>query len=62
MTGQLLHAGAGATGDAEALRPGASLDDFERAAMAEIERREGYEVQLVAALEACRAPIEAGSP
>ncbi len=35
--------------------PGASLDDIERAAMAEIERREGYEVQLVAALEACRA-------
>jgi len=46
----------------EALRPGASLDDFARAAMAEIERREGYEGQLLAALEACRSPIEAVSP
>lgn len=41
----------------EALRPGASLDDFARAAMAEIERREGYEGQLLAALKSCRAPI-----
>lgn len=41
----------------EAMRPGASLDDFARAAMAEIERREGYEAKLVAALEACRAPV-----
>lgn len=37
----------------EALRPGASLDDFARAAMAEIERREGFEVALVTALLAC---------
>ncbi len=41
----------------DALRPGATLDDFARAAMAEIERREGYEDQLLTALEACRAPI-----
>ncbi|WP_200896974.1 hypothetical protein [Paracidovorax citrulli] len=41
----------------DALRPGASLDDFARAALAEIERREGYEGQLLTALEACRAPI-----
>jgi len=42
----------------EALRPGVSVDDFARAAMAEIERREGYEGQLLVALETCRAPIE----
>ncbi len=42
----------------EVLRPGASLDDFARAAMAELERREGYEGQLVAALRACTAPVE----
>lgn len=41
----------------EALRPGANVDQFAQAATAEIERREGYEVQLVSALEACRAPI-----
>ncbi|AVS73925.1 hypothetical protein [Paracidovorax cattleyae] len=41
----------------EALQPGATLDDFARAAMAEIERREGYEGLLLVALEACRAPI-----
>ena len=43
----------------EALRTDASLDDFARAAMAEIERREGYEGQLVAALESCRLPVVA---
>ncbi|BFO56855.1 MULTISPECIES: hypothetical protein [Comamonadaceae] len=43
----------------EALRPDASLDDFARAAMAEIERREGYEGRLAAALEACRMPAVA---
>ncbi|GAA6121435.1 hypothetical protein [Acidovorax sp. FG27] len=41
----------------EALRPGVSLDEFARAAMAEIKRREGYDGQLLAALQACRAPI-----
>ncbi|UIS65503.1 hypothetical protein [Acidovorax phage AP1] len=46
----------------EALRAGASLDDFARAAMAEIERREGYEGQLLTALEACRAPINPSRP
>lgn len=40
----------------EALRPGASVDQFAQAAMAEIERREGYEVQLLAALAVCTAP------
>ena len=37
----------------EALAPDTSLDDFVAAAAAEIERREGYEVQLRAALAAC---------
>ncbi len=46
----------------EALQSGASLDDFARAAMAEIERREGYEGQLLTALEACRAPITPSRP
>lgn len=41
----------------ESLRPPVALDAFAGAAMAEIERREGYEIELVTALEACRAPI-----
>lgn len=41
----------------EALRLGATVDDFARAAMAEIERREGYEEELLTALESCRTPI-----
>lgn len=41
----------------DALRPGATVDQFAQAAMAEIERREGYEVQLVAALANCTRPI-----
>lgn len=43
----------------EGLRPPVTLDAFAAAAMAEIERRAGYEGELVAALEACRAPIAA---
>lgn len=43
----------------EGLRPPVSLDAFAAAAMAEIERRDGYELELVTALEACRAPIAA---
>lgn len=43
----------------EGLRPPVSLDAFAAAAMAEIERRAGYELELVTALEACRAPIAA---
>lgn len=42
----------------EALRPGVTVDQFAQAAMAEIERRDGYEVQLVAALEVCTKPID----
>jgi hypothetical protein len=35
----------------------ATLDQFVQAVAAEIERRQGYEVQLVTALRACIAPI-----
>jgi hypothetical protein len=41
----------------ESLRPGVGLDAFAQAAMAEIERREGYEGQLVAALATCTRPL-----
>jgi hypothetical protein len=40
----------------EALPANVTLDAFAAAAIAEIERREGYEVQLRAALAACTAP------
>jgi hypothetical protein len=43
----------------ESLKPGAGLDAFVQAAAAEIERREGYEGELRAALEGCVKPIEA---
>lgn len=42
----------------EALRPGATVDQFAQAAQAEIERREGYEGLLRTALAACTAPVE----
>lgn len=42
----------------EALRPGADVDQFAQAAMAEIERREGYEGQLVAALVICTRAVQ----
>lgn len=45
----------------EALREGVDLDQFAQAAMAEIERREGYEIRLRAALDACRVPLIRGS-
>lgn len=38
------------------LLPGVSLDRFVQAAIAEIERREGYEGRLVAALQSCITP------
>lgn len=41
----------------EVLRPCATVDDFARAAMAEIARREGYEDELLTALENCRMSI-----
>lgn len=40
------------------LLPGATLDAVVQATTAEIERREGYELKLVAALRACIAPIQ----
>ena len=43
----------------EALASTATLDQFTQAAMAEIERREGYEGELLAALENCRKPVKA---
>lgn len=42
----------------EQLRPGATVDQFTQAAQAEIERREGYEVRLLAALMACTRPVK----
>ena len=42
----------------EALDADVTLDAFAVAAIAEIERREGYEGQLRAALAACTAPLE----
>lgn len=42
----------------EQLRPGATVDQFTQAAKAEIERREAYEIKLIAALANCRHPIK----
>ena len=42
----------------EALQPGVAPWLLLRAALAEIDRREGFEVQLVAALRACTAPVQ----
>lgn len=46
----------------ESLSTTATLDQFAQAAMAEIERREGYEGELVTALENCRNPINPRRP
>ena len=40
----------------ESLDSSATLDQFAQAAMAEIDRREGYEVELRTALLACTTP------
>ena len=42
----------------EALAPGAPPFVLLRAALAEIDRRAGYEAELVAALRACTAPLK----
>ncbi len=42
----------------EALQPPVGLDAFAQAAIAEIERREGYELQLLAGLRACTVPVD----
>lgn len=41
----------------ESLSPGVDLDTFSKSVMAEIERRDGYETELLTALENCRKPI-----
>ena len=46
----------------ESLGATTTLDQFAQAAMAEIERREGYEVELRTALENCRKPINPRRP
>lgn len=45
----------------EHLAPDSDLFAITKATIAEIERREGYEGQLRAALENCQAPIKQGS-
>lgn len=40
----------------ESLSVDVDLDTFISSAVAEIERREGYEIELRAALEACQSP------
>lgn len=42
----------------EAIVQGVELDRFMASALAEIEIREGYELELRAAVNACTAPIE----
>ena len=42
----------------ESLQPGAPPFVLLRAALAEIDRRAGYEAELVAALRACTAPLK----
>ena len=42
----------------EALRAGVDLHTFTKAATAELERREGYEGRLRAALISCTTPVE----
>ena len=43
----------------EALAPGVALFEMVQAALAEIDRREGYEVRLRAALLICTTPVAA---
>jgi hypothetical protein len=43
----------------EALAPGVALFELVRAALAEIDRREGYEVRLRTALLICTTPVAA---
>lgn len=46
----------------EALADDADPFDLLRASLAEIDRREGYEVKLVAALENCKRPLNTPTP
>jgi hypothetical protein len=44
-------------------RPGpVDVDQFVQAALAELARREGYELRLLTALNNCRAPVAADAP
>lgn len=47
---------------AAGLLSGGGLDEFVQAAMAEIERREGYEVKLLDALKSCTSPLSKTPP
>lgn len=42
----------------EAFKTKPKVDELTKAALAEIERREGYEVKLRTALQACTAPLD----
>lgn len=46
----------------EHLAGDAGVDAYVQAAAAEIDRREGYEIQLVAALHNCKHPLPAADP
>ncbi|HEY8357055.1 MAG TPA: hypothetical protein VIL30_06295 [Ramlibacter sp.] len=46
----------------DAPAPAAALDSHVAAMLAEIELRDGYELQLVAALETCTAPLPSAPP
>jgi hypothetical protein len=46
----------------EQLKPGAPLDAIVQAATAEIERRQGYEDKLEAALDGCIRPLPQETP
>lgn len=43
------------------LHEGADVDAYVQAAAAEIERREGYEIQLATALRNCKQPLPAAA-
>lgn len=45
----------------DALPADAGVDAYVQAAAAEIERREGYEVQLLTALHNCKRPLPVGA-
>ncbi len=46
----------------ERLRVGVGVEAFVKAAQAELDLREAYELQLRLALQLCIAPVEGGSP
>ena len=56
----LLNPLQGQLGPAKRWPPGGALDSFVAASEAKIEMREGYEVELRAALATCTAPLQPG--